>query len=153
MIHRIRNRVISLPILRSHLIARQFVKFVLIGAVSTAVDFFSYLFLTRTFDALQEHFLIANFFAFCIALPGAFFLNRRWTFRDTSKGISIKSGKFFLVYVVGFTINELTLSLAVLHFGSHDLVGKLFAICANVSWNFFMTRAWTFRRRPHDLAK
>ncbi|MBI2426779.1 MAG: GtrA family protein [Candidatus Kerfeldbacteria bacterium] len=151
MIHRIRKRVVSLPILRSHLIARQFVKFTIIGVVNTAIDFFSYLFLTRAFDFFREHFLVANLFAFLLAVSVAFVLNRRWTFRDTSTEVSKKFVKFFLVYSVGFGINQTALSVSVLIFGFHDLFGKLIALCANLGWNFLMTRHWTFRHVPKTL--
>lgn len=139
------TRIAELPILRRYHIARQFVKFALIGLFNTAVDFSVYFGLTRTVPFFSERKLLANVFAFLTAVIGAFLLNRTWTFRATSGRAAHQFVKFILVYIVGFLINEGTLYAAIMIIGAHDLLGKILGLFINFAWNFLASRFWAFK--------
>lgn len=143
-------RIAELPILRRYHIARQFVKFALIGLLNTGVDFGVYFTLTRGIPYFFEHKLLANVFAFAAAVSGAFLLNRSWTFRARAGRASHQFAKFIMVYSVGFLINQGTLYAAISIVGTHDLFGKLFGLFLNFSWNFFVSRSWAFKT-PREI--
>lgn len=128
---------------------KQFIKFSLVGVTNTIIDFSAYFFLTRV---LAVHFLVANIISFTIAVSWSYFLNKRWTFRDTDTRTGVQFFKFVLVNIVGLALNEGTLSLVVLVFGAHDLAAKLIAVVIVVIWNFFINRTWTFTQHSGKVA-
>lgn len=153
---------------------RQFVKFGIVGASSTVVNF-------SIFNVLY-HLVNLNLFAalstaFFISVINGFVWNRRWTFKE-SRGASAgsQSIKFFLVNVVAFVLNTMIVVLVIAHVtangsGLFGQSGRLAAIsmailtgqgkkqfgfwltngalatstCVVVFWNFFANRFWTFR--------
>ena len=153
---------------------RQFVKFVIVGASSTVVNF-------SLFDLLVHllHWpvLIADTVAFLISVCNGFYWNRRWTFKE-SRGVSAgeQSVKFMIVNAIAFCLNISIVSLVIAHFTStgggffggpghlqnvvHQMLpgaGKrqfgfwltngalALATGVVVFWNFFANRFWTFR--------
>ncbi len=138
------------PLLIGRPTLRQFIKFGLVGASNTVLDFGVYLALTRWLDL---HYLIANLIAFSLAASSSFILNKYWTFRDNRlDGLTFQYIKFLIVSTVGAFLTEFTL-FALVHFaGIHDIIGKVTAIAVVTFWNFFANKHWTFRRRPDPPA-
>lgn len=143
-LQRLAERLVQLPILRKYHIARQFVKFGVIGVFNTGVDFGIYFTLTRGVDFFSVHKLLANALSFTVAVIGAFILNRSWTFRVRDGRAARQFVKFILVYLVGFTLNQSALHAAISVFAIHDIFGKLAGLFLNFSWNFFASRWWAF---------
>src|SRR3972149_8476407 len=80
---------------------KQFIKFVIVGSVNTAIDFFIYFSLTRGADFFERHLLSANIIAFSIAATNSFFWNKKWTFRDQGKNYHVQYSKFLIVSIGG----------------------------------------------------
>src|SRR4051812_4959663 len=86
---------------------RQFVKFCVVGATSTFVDFAVYLALMEVAHLPQYvHSLIlartlAQLVSFTFAVTNGFIWNSRWTFRHASKGRGAERyGKFVLTNLI-----------------------------------------------------
>lgn len=125
----------------------QFIKFSLVGASNTVIDFGTYLFFTRL---LALHYLPANTLSFTLAATWSYTMNRLWTFRDRSSRIRVQYFKFLFVSLIGLGLVSLLLFFFVEVLGFHDLVAKALAVVIVLVWNFSANRYWTFR--PPRLA-
>jgi len=135
-------RLIHSPLLR------QFVKFCLVGATSTAIDVGTFAFLR----SVGFPRLLAQTSSFSLAVTNGFLWNRRWTFRirDPAR-LHRQYVSFFAVNVVGFLLNTTILYLVATLLESHgvpvrraEIFGKLTAVPIVAFWNFTASRFWAF---------
>lgn len=136
------------PIIRERPMVRQFMKFGIVGAMNTLIDY-------AIFSALvygaHVHFLLANALSFSIAVTNSYILNRRWTFRSDNPNKTTEAAKFLAVNLIGLGMSELLLQLFVDRWSISKLVAKALAVVVVLCWNYFGTRIWAFRRPPADL--
>jgi len=146
---------------------RQFIKFCIVGASSTLIDFGIYLFLIevlhlqRAVGSLVLARPLAQCISFLFAVTNGFFWNSRWTFREQANTLGAgQYARFVLTNVVGLGLN-LTILSAVAHLVPpalsallasrlHDpagFVGKVCATAVVVFWNFAASKYWTFKSR------
>ncbi len=131
---------------------RQFIKFCIVGASSTLIDFAVaniayYLLHVRPAG-------LASVMGFCVAVFNGYFWNSRWTFRDRQRGaVPEEFLRFVAVNIVGALLNY-TIVSALLLFDPHDPHpkwvfngAKLLATGIVVFWNFFANKHWTFGRK------
>jgi putative flippase GtrA len=142
---------------------RQFVKFCIVGASSTLIDFGIYLLLVEVLRIGQYlpgpvvTRTLAQSISFAFAVTNGFFWNNRWTFRaGDAAGAHARYVKFVTTNLIGLGLNLAILN-AVAHllpdtltlFHLHDprgFVGKLCATAFVVFWNFTASKYWTFKR-------
>lgn len=122
----------------------RFLRFAVVGASNTALDFFVYLCLTRGWQWWRAHLVVAATVSFCTAATSSFLLNTFWTFKVTRDGWHRRAPKFFAVAVGGLACNAVMLHLLTT-VGLHDILAKLVATATVMVWNFTLQRAWTFR--------
>ena len=146
---------------------RQFVKFLIVGASSTVIDFAIYLLLIeglhlQTYVGNEEQArLIAQSISFSIAVTNGFIWNNKWTFQSSGMGGAKKRYvKFMLTNLVGLSLNLTILHFvakhavpgalsSLLHHYLHDpegFIGKVVATAVVVFWNFTASKLWTFKR-------
>jgi putative flippase GtrA len=137
---------------------KRFIKFGIVGAIGTVVDYsifnlFAYVF------GLEE--VIAQGISFTAAVTSNFILNRAWTFRDSrSKRLRVQLAQYVLVNTIGLIIRtpifaglgslfHIYLDPLQLPFGvdavwlAHNLA-LAGAIGVVLLWNYFVNRRWTF---------
>jgi putative flippase GtrA len=127
---------------------RQFAKFCLVGATSTAID----LGLFAALRTLEVPRLLAQTISFSFAVTNGFFWNRRWTFRAVEPERARRQyASFYLVNVVGFTLNTTLLYLFAHLFVTSgmperraELLGKALAVPVVAIWNFSASKFWAF---------
>jgi putative flippase GtrA len=120
--------------------ARQFIKFVLVGIMTTALNFVIFAICLK----LGLHYLPAAIVAFAIATINSYTWNRIWTFR-AGKHRNERLAKFTVVQLVGLSINLVVLSFLVESFSMNELVAQLLANGFVVLSNFTGNKLWTFR--------
>jgi putative flippase GtrA len=155
---------------------RQFVKFCIVGASSTAISagIFTWLVygvhldqvlhqalaglpaLQQFVDRYQIYVQVAAFIAFLFAVTNGFIWNNRWTFRQADQaGKHLRYVKFVLVNVVGLTLNQtilfivnglLTAGKSSAEKGLEPLIAFMVATGIVVFWNFLANKYWTFKR-------
>lgn len=129
---------------------KRFLRFAVVGAWGFTVDF-----TILNLLIFWAHFppWLANTCSFSAAVLNTFTLNRLWTIPESrQRPLGTQLAQFFLVNLVGYTLNEL------IFLGSHDLIwGHLFTtgLAWNLSkatasgivlfWNFGINRLWTWR--------
>ena len=168
------NPPASVPLGLQHKGVRQFIKFAIVGASSTVVNFGLFNLLCHV---LHFTLFLSLTAAFLISVGNGFYWNRHWTFKE-ARGASAgeQSAKFMAVNLVAFILNLSIVSFTIAHFtaGGHGFLGApghlhavvyamisgqgklLFGVgltngalaiatCVVVFWNFFANRFWTFR--------
>jgi len=148
---------------------RQFVKFCIVGASSTLIDFgvwfllIEVLHLHRLVGSLETARPLVVSLAFLLAVSNGFLWNNRWTFRKGGEtGQRQRYAKFVLTNSVGLALNLLIVMLvvhllraapslipAVLQSANLEdpagLIGKICATAVVVFWNFTASKYWTFK--------
>ena len=124
----------------------QFLKFALIGALNTGVDFGILNLLSHFTGTYAGPRLIPlNMVSFGVALVNSYVLNKYWTFRATQSGVSsVEFGKFAIVSLVGLGINTGALVLITSVVSAPlgllpqlwENAAKIFATGFSLIWNF-----------------
>lgn len=144
---------------------RQFVKFCIVGASSTLIDFGLWLLLMEKtplvafVGSVESARTIAQIVSFAFAVTNGFILNNHWTFKDPERaGGRRRYGQFVLTNIIGLGLNITILNLvahslpaSVLHLAPSGLkdpagfIGKIVATGVVVFWNFTASKYWTFK--------
>lgn len=139
-------------------LAREVVKFGLVGLVSLVVDVggFNLLRYAGGDGPLHDKPLTAKTISVSLATTVAYFGNRHWTFRHRRRsGLAREYGLFFLLNGVGLGIALTCLWL------SHYVLGMTSPLADNISANviglglgtlfrFWSYRRWVFKALPRD---
>lgn len=133
------------PLVPRHHVARQFIKFAMVGVVNTSTSFTIYFVVTRLFGIPP---LVANAAAFIVAVSVSYTLNKRWTFRDPRRASAGQYSRFVIINIVGLALSELI--IAALHHGLgwNDIVAFFGAVVIVMFWNFGANKLWTFSSNP-----
>jgi len=131
---------------------RQFVKFAIVGAINTGVDwavFFSAKILLLSWLPnfnLQTIRQIAKAISFIVSATSSYIMNRKWTFRSANARIMREAGKFLVVGFGGLVINSSVFYLVTARLHWRDIFGLISATAGATLWNFFANRNWTFKQ-------
>ncbi|MCD6442257.1 GtrA family protein [bacterium] len=120
-------------------------KFILVGAISTLIDFVIYVFLTRFFAFWQAHYLWANFMAMIIASTVNFLFNRKWTFNGGRKKALHQYIRFSIVLVGGLFAYQFLFGFFVATLGWYDIIGKAIAAFIIMLIRFHLHKFWVFK--------
>lgn len=123
---------------------RQFIKFSIVGASGTAIDWIFYFICTRW---LGIYYLLAKAISFILAAVNNYIWNRTWTFRSQEKRVFREFSKFFIVSIIGLGVNTFIMYLMVDRFKLYDFWGLIVATAIVLIWNFFANKLWTFKEK------
>jgi putative flippase GtrA len=145
---------------------RQFVKFCLVGALSTIVNL-GVLYLLVEIAHIRQFFYtaylsraVASAIAFLVSVANGYYWNSRWTFRQTdTTGAHRRMAQFLVANVVGLCLNVLIATTVATRTPAPILqalspylkrdpalfVGTVAATMIVVFWNFTVNKYWTFR--------
>ncbi len=135
----------------------RFVRFSIVGAIGTVVDFAAYNFLNLIIGLTP---VLSQAFSFALAVINNFTWNRHWTYPDSrSKVLHHQMAQFGLINVIGLVIRTPIIGGLERPFGI--LIGRLgfrpdaatiaghnialaIAIGIVMLWNYFANRYWTY---------
>lgn len=135
-------------------IAGEFVKYVIVGAVSTVIDMVLLNVLKQVFGWVLWIPVAIGFLGGTI---NGYFMNSRWTFHYDTEGQEAKKfSQFAIISLVGLGLTELIVNAYVGQVG-HGLAlagkeisptntGKLISIVIVFFWNFGANKIWTFKK-------
>lgn len=138
---------------------RSFIKFLVIGAMNTAIDWGILNLLLILFGIRTTHgFVVAKVIGFTAAMINSFIWNRQWVFRDAGKPSLRQVGLFILVNLIGLAINTGIATVVLGVCNTRLAIGEWqFLICSNIGaavatgasllWNFTGYRLFVFRNR------
>jgi putative flippase GtrA len=120
----------------------QLLKFSVVGASGTAINFAVYSSLVKKGGT---HYLLAATISFLVAVSSNYLLNRHWTFRGKRGHFAYQGLRFFVVSALVLGLNLVVLQLLVsAHLGK--LVAQAIAIAIAMPVNFLGNKLWSFRR-------
>ena len=122
----------------------KFFRFCLIGSINTALDFITIIFL---FEVLKFNLNLAIVIAFFMANTHSFYFNKYWTFKNSNLNLKKQYLKFFLVSLLGVSINLIIINFLVNNFSVWYIYAKIVAISFVLIINFFTNRNWTFKNQ------
>ncbi|WP_418937060.1 GtrA family protein [Metabacillus fastidiosus] len=126
-------------ILRKQIFSK-FIKYSLVGCISTFIYFLSVFILVESFN---KDPLYASVISFIFMTLISFLLNRKYTFGSTfSKG---KLFRFLIVSLAGFILNFLIMYLVIRVFSFHYSIGELITTLIIPLINFTLNNYWTFK--------
>lgn len=126
-------------------LAKQLIKFSLVGTVAATVDFGSYIAFTRLIPILQGYYVAVSVVTAFLGTTTAYLLNRRWTFGSAEESL-YQYSRYLAVYAIGIVWQNMLLYLSVSQMKLPDIIAKgLAIIIVAVLWNFMLAKFWVFR--------
>lgn len=136
-----REKLSSLP--TAH---KQIIKFLIVGAISTILDWGVYYILTRHTIYFEAHLIGAKTLSSFSASISAFLLNRFWSFRKSDKVTFFEVMRFYISGSIGIGINVLITYFCIHVLHIYDLVAIVIATVLTFSWNFTVNKYWVFQK-------
>lgn len=127
--------------LSKKLYAHSFVRYVVIGGSTFALDFGLLVFLH---SALGVNVLVAATISYWSSIAFNFYANRHWSFGVKDSPI----GRHLVAYGVLLGINYLfTVGFigVATHFGMHYTIAKILSVGIQISWTYFAYKKFVFR--------
>jgi len=131
----------------------QFIKFIEVGILSTAIDF-GILNLLIWITGITGGLIIAplNATPFLVSSTNSYFLNKSWTFQSKESAWGKKFPKFLIISGIGLGINtgivvlgtSLISPLLGLSSGAWVNLMKVLATSVSMTWNFLGYKFWVF---------
>lgn len=119
---------------------KAFLKFALIGIVSTSVQYIILIIIVNFSD-------MTAFYASAVGYVSSsllnYVMNRRITF-DSQRSHAAALPRFLVVSVIGLALNTVVVWCMTVVANQHYLVAQLLATALVLLWNFQINRCWTF---------
>ena len=127
------------PSLRA-LLAREEVRFLIVGVINTAVGYALFALFLLVFD-----YLVSLYLSYAVAVTLAFVLHRRFTFRVRGN-VVVDFVRFVGVYVVSLAVNSVVLPVLVELVGLHPLIAQGIALVITTLISYVGHKWFSFRR-------
>jgi putative flippase GtrA len=130
---------------RDHGLVGQFVRYAVVGAF----NLIAFLALFNLLHLAGLHPIAAYVTAFVPVNVMAFFLNKRWAFRDTrTHAVHLQYLRFAFFTLMALGLNTGAFALFLIPLGRYGTIGRNMAALAplplSVAWSFTTYRLWTF---------
>lgn len=127
---------------------KEMARFLLVGGSGTVLNFFV---LTLTYHYFHWPVILAALVSNELAMVSNFFCHEHWTFNGDRHGTRrLRFVRYQFVAAGGIVLSSVILTVLV-RVGLHYLIANLIAIGIAVSWNFFMSHRWAWRRTASEL--
>ena len=124
------------------LISAQFTKFAAVGLINTTID----IGLLNLLIYLSWPVLLANTVAFIFAATNSFFMNKYWTFGDTTGKWLVQLPFYLFVATVGLGISDgFVYTLSIIFHWNVNVV-KIMSIAVIFLWNFLAPKFLIFKK-------
>ncbi len=120
----------------------QFIRYCVVGATATVVDYGLLYSLT---EYLGFWYLLSATFGFIGGATTNYLLNRFWTFKNKDKRIARQVSIFLIIAAVGIVLNNTILAIGVEIFGLWYMLAKVISTVITLIWNFVGHKYFTFR--------
>ena len=119
----------------------QLSRFGVVGVIATGVHGFSLYLLVESILLTP---LVANSFAFLLAVVVSYVGHYRWTFNANSKHVHTFA-KFFILALSGFILNALIMEVTANVMGLHYLIGFAIIVLTVPAATYVIGRRWVFQ--------
>jgi putative flippase GtrA len=122
--------------------AAQFVRFCIVGGISTSV---SYIVFGLFFLVLDTYYIVAGALGFLLSVFPGFYLNRKWTFQSNAP-VKASLFNYFLVAFLVLGAHSGTQWFVVEILLVDEIWSQLFGIAVTTLLNFTISRRYVFTR-------
>jgi len=137
MIIRFLNRIFQIRFIQSHL---EFLKFAFVGGLNTAVTYFSYVLLVMCRVPWQ----IASPVGYALGMCNSYFLNKYWTFQNTTAICLRQILKFLLVNFISWGASFVPLWIFIDVLDVNEIIAQIPAMVFSVLVNYLGSRNFVF---------
>ncbi len=127
--------------LAAHAEVRQFLRFLIVGATATSVQ---YAVLILLVEGAKEPKFWSAVAAYLCGLVASYLFNRRFTFAGTQTHFGLAFAKFFAVAIVGLGLN-MAIFAALTSAGFYYLLAQVVATGLVLIWNYAGSKLFVFR--------
>ena len=127
----------------AHINPAQFLRFAVVGAIATIIQFSI---LVALVELAHANELLANAVGFIFAASANYLMNRRFTFAGTSSHAGYGMLKFTLTSLIGLGVNSLIFK-AFMSVGIYYMIAWALATGLTLIWNYSAARLIVFRDR------
>ena len=127
---------------------RQFLKFLIVGFINTAIFYLIYYILLQ----LSFSYIIALTIGTLIGIINSYIWNKFFTFKAKKKSVR-ETVKFFIVYAVQYLSNLLIIHICVNYLGVSAEFAGLAAIGIGLFISYFGHKFWTFQEGGSEDGK
>jgi len=122
------------------LLAGEFGRFIVVGAIKTAISYSVFLAL---FSGLSLHFMLAGVLGFIAGAVPGFALNRGWTFRS-SVSVAASGPRYVIVQLIALAMHSASQWIGEAALGVPEIHTQLLGIAASTLVNFGLARQFVF---------
>ena len=116
-------------------------RFLLIGAITTAIDFAIYTVLGRWLSSVP-----AKLCSMLCSTLFAFFINKNWTFQNKEQGLLVSLGKYYLAQAANIATN-VTVNAVLLRLTGRRILAFIGATGVAMCVNYLLQRLFVFRKK------
>ena len=124
---------------------RQAVKFGLVGALNTLVDFLTFS-LLQLIPWFKQYYLAAQGIGYCAGVLNSIYFNKKWTFAQKEPMRASQVIAFLTVNLVTLALSSGVLVLTQEVMGMDRLVGKAVSIVFSLGVNFIGSKLIVFKK-------
>ena len=121
--------------------SRYLSRFLVVGLTSTALN---YIVAMVFFYALNIWITLSTIIGYLAGLSLGFYLNKTWTFEDTSKNNFKLILKYFFVYGISLFCAVLTVNFTIIIFNLPEYIAVIMSIIVSTILNYLGLRNWVF---------
>lgn len=119
------------------LYAKEFLLYLLVGAISTMIEWIFFYVLN---GALNINYLLATSFAFIFSTFGNWFLGRLLIFKNKNLYLIKEIFKIYFVSLFGLCLNLIIMFFAIEKFNMKNIFAKILATGIVFAWNFLIRK-------------
>ena len=116
-------------------------KFLLIGGITTAIDFVIYTVLGQWLSPVP-----AKLISMLCSTLFAFFINKNWTFQNREQGLLVSLGKYYLAQAANIATN-VTVNAVLLRLTGRRILAFIGATGVAMCVNYLLQRLFVFRKK------
>ena len=121
--------------------SRYLSRFLVVGSTSTALN---YIVAMVLFYLLNIWITLSTIIGYLAGLSLGFYLNKTWTFEDTSKNNFKLILKYFFVYGISLFFAVLTVNFTIIIFNLPEYIAVIMSIIVSTILNYLGLRNWVF---------
>ena len=121
--------------------SRYLSRFLVVGLTSTALN---YIVAMVLFYLLNIWITLSTIIGYLAGLSLGFYLNKTWTFEDTSKNNFKLILKYFFVYGISLFFAVLTVNFTIIIFNLPEYIAVIMSIIVSTILNYLGLRNWVF---------
>ena len=121
--------------------SRYLSRFLVVGLTSTVLN---YIVAMVLFYLLNIWITLSTIIGYLAGLSLGFYLNKTWTFEDTSKNNFKLILKYFFVYGISLFFAVLTVNFTIIIFNLPEYIAVIMSIIVSTILNYLGLRNWVF---------